>query len=81
MTLFGRDVLFVGQSFHSSDSLTDRRHQWGFQCHLATHARAAADLLNSHPIDLVLRNTRLANACIPNFLSHKRGSSEELSPT
>ena len=61
MTSSGRNVLLVGQSFHRSDALTDRLHQWGFRCHLATDVRAAADLLNSHQIDLVLRNTHLSD--------------------
>jgi hypothetical protein len=61
MTLSGRDVLLVGQSFHWSDALTDRLQQWGFRCHLASNVRAASDLMHSHPIDLVLSNTHLSD--------------------
>lgn len=46
MTLCGKDVLLVGQSFHWSDALTDRLQRWGFRCHLASDVRAASDLLD-----------------------------------
>jgi hypothetical protein len=61
MTLSGRDVLLVGQSFHGAQALTDRLHRWGFRCHLASNMREASDLLSSHPVDLVLSNTHLSD--------------------
>jgi CheY-like chemotaxis protein len=59
MTLFGRNVLLVGQNFQGSRTLTDRLHRWKFQCHFASDTRTAADLLGSHPVDLVLSHTQL----------------------
>jgi len=61
MTLSGRDVLLVGQSFHSAQALTDRLHRWGFRCHFAGDMRAASHLLSAHPVDLVLSNTHLSD--------------------
>ena|SRR5579863_3994987 len=59
MKLSGRNVLLVGQNFHSARALTDRLRQWKFQCHFASNLRVASDLLSSHPVDLVLSNTYL----------------------
>jgi hypothetical protein len=59
MTLSGKEVLLVGQNLHSSLALTERLQRWGFRCHFASNMRAASDLLNSHPVDLVLSNTHL----------------------
>jgi response regulator RpfG family c-di-GMP phosphodiesterase len=59
MTLFGRNVLLVGHTIHSSRKLTDRLHGWKFQCHFARGLEVAAELLTSHPVDLVLSNTYL----------------------
>ncbi len=59
MRLSGRDVLLVGQSFHSAQALTGRLHQWGLRCHLAGDLQSAFDLLASQPVDLVLSNTHL----------------------
>ncbi len=61
MTLPGRDVLLVVQNLHSARALTDRLHRWGFRCHFASNMRAAADMLSSHPVDLVLSNTHLSD--------------------
>lgn len=61
MTLFGRQVLLVGQNFHSDRALTDRLLHWGFRCHFASNRRAAFDLLSSRPVDLVLSNTHLSD--------------------
>jgi len=61
MTLSGRDVLLVGQSFHSAQSLADWLRRRGCQCHFADNMREASDLLNSRPIDLVLSNTHLSD--------------------
>jgi CheY-like chemotaxis protein len=61
MTLFGRSVLLVGQNFHTASVLTDRLHQWKFQCHFANTKRAASELLSSQPVDLVLSNTYLSD--------------------
>jgi response regulator RpfG family c-di-GMP phosphodiesterase len=59
MTLFGRNVLLVGQSFLSSRKLTDRLHAWKFRNHFAHSLDAASELLRSHPVDLLLSNTYL----------------------
>ena len=59
MTLSGREVLLVGQNWHSAMPLADRLHRWGFRCHFASNMRAGSDLLSSRPVDLVLCNTRL----------------------
>ena len=59
MTLSGRDVLLVGQSFHSAQALADWLKQRGFRCHFARNMREASALLRSRPVGLVLSNTRL----------------------
>ena len=61
MTLFGRDVLLVGQNWYSAQALSERLQGWGFRCHLAGNMRAACDLLGSRPVDLVLSNTDLSD--------------------
>jgi hypothetical protein len=59
MKLSGRNVLLVGLNFHSALTLVDRLHRWEFQCHFASHMRAATDALGSLRVDLVLSNTYL----------------------
>src|ERR1700691_6212384 len=59
MTLGGREVLLVGQSFHGAQSLTERLNGWGFKCRVAGSMRAASDMLVTHPVHLVLSNTLL----------------------
>jgi CheY-like chemotaxis protein len=59
MKLSGRNVLLVGQNFHSARALTDMLHRWKFQCHFVSHMREASEILSSHPVDLVLTNTYL----------------------
>jgi response regulator RpfG family c-di-GMP phosphodiesterase len=59
MTLFGKNVLLVGQSFHSSRKLMDHLHAWKFRSHFVHTLEAASELLGSHPVDLVLSNTYL----------------------
>jgi DNA-binding NtrC family response regulator len=61
MTLSGRNVLMVGQNFHSARALTDKLHRWKFQNHFASNIRAASDLLGSHRVDLVLSQTYLSD--------------------
>jgi CheY-like chemotaxis protein len=61
VTLSGREVLLVGDSFQSAHALTDRLQRWGFRCHLAGDMRAAFYVLSSHPVDLVLSNTHLSD--------------------
>jgi response regulator RpfG family c-di-GMP phosphodiesterase len=61
MTLSGRDVLLVGQSFQGGQALTNRLHAWGFRCHFANNARTARELLKSVRIDVVLSNTHLSD--------------------
>jgi hypothetical protein len=61
MTLFGRDVLLVGQSFQASKTLTDRLRVWGFRCHFAGNLGTAQQLLNSVRVDVVLSNTHLSD--------------------
>jgi CheY-like chemotaxis protein len=59
MTIGGKEVLLVGQSFHGAQSLTERLNGWGFRCRIAGSMRAAANLLSAHRIHLVLSNTML----------------------
>jgi len=59
MTISGKDVLLVGQGFHSAQALTDRLRRWGFRCHFANNTRTACQLLGSVRIDVVLSNTHL----------------------
>jgi response regulator RpfG family c-di-GMP phosphodiesterase len=61
MTLSGRDVLLVGQSFQSAQALTDRLHQLGFRCHLAKNMQAASEILSSRSVDLVLSSMHLSD--------------------
>jgi hypothetical protein len=61
MTLYGSSVLLVGQHLHHASALTDRLHRWGFQSHFARDMRAASDLLNARPVNLVLSNTYLSD--------------------
>jgi CheY-like chemotaxis protein len=61
MTLFGRDVLLVGQNWYRAQALSEHLQGWGFRCHLAGNMRAACDLLGSRPVDLVLSNTHLSD--------------------
>lgn len=55
MTTRGMEVLLVG----CGQTLPSRLRQWGFQCYFADTLRAASHLLSSHPVDLVLTDTRL----------------------
>jgi hypothetical protein len=61
MTLAGRDVLLVGQSFKSVLALVDRLNRWGFRCHFASDFRMACRLLRSLRIDMVLSNAHLSD--------------------
>ena len=59
MTLSGRDVLLVGQSFHSAQALANWLRRRGFRYHFARNMREASALLRSRSVGLVLSNTRL----------------------
>jgi hypothetical protein len=61
MTLSGRDVLLVGQSFQTPHGLTERLQRWGFRCHFASNMRTARDLLNSMRVDVVLSDMQLSD--------------------
>lgn len=61
MTLYGKDVLLVGQSFRSAQALTDRLKRWGFRCHFASSMRTACEVLSSVRVDVVLSNTHLSD--------------------
>jgi CheY-like chemotaxis protein len=61
MTLAGREVLLVGESFHNAHALATRLQRWQFQCHFARNARAATDWLELHQVDLVLSDTHLSD--------------------
>ena len=61
MTLSGRDVLLVGQSFQSPNRLTNRLRRWGFRCHFAGNMRAARELLTSIRVDVVLSDMHLSD--------------------
>jgi response regulator RpfG family c-di-GMP phosphodiesterase len=73
MTLFGREVLLVGQSFQAAHFLTDRLHRLGFRCHFAGDLQAARKLLSSVRIDLVLSDTHLTDATGPELLENLAG--------
>lgn len=61
MTLSGKDVLLVGQSFQSAQGLADWLKRRGFRCHFARNMRGASDLLSSRPVHLVLSSTHLSD--------------------
>jgi hypothetical protein len=61
MTLSGRDVLLVGQSFQSPNRLTHRLRRWGYRCHFAGNMRTARQLLRSVRVDVVLSDMRLSD--------------------
>jgi hypothetical protein len=61
MTLSGRNVLLVGQNFHSARALTEKLYRWKFQNHFASNMRAASDLLGSNRVDLLLSHTYLSD--------------------
>ena len=61
MTLYGKDVLLVGQSFQGAQALTDRLQRWGFRCHFASSMRTACEVLSSVRVDVVLSNTHLSD--------------------
>jgi hypothetical protein len=61
MTLSGRDVLLVGQSFQSPNRLTNRLRRWGYRCHFAGNMRTARQLLRSVRVDVVLSDMRLSD--------------------
>jgi DNA-binding NtrC family response regulator len=61
MTLSGRDVLLVGQSFQTPHGLTERLQRWGFRCHFAGNMRTARELLGSMRVDVVLSDMHLAD--------------------
>jgi hypothetical protein len=61
MTLFGRNVLSVGQNFHRARALTDKLCRCKFQNHFASNIRAASDLLGSNRVHLVPSHTYLSD--------------------
>ena len=61
MTLSGRDVLLVGQSFQSLNRLTNRLRRWEFRCHFAGNMRTARELLGSIRVDVVLSDMHLSD--------------------
>jgi CheY-like chemotaxis protein len=61
MTLFGKDVLLVGESFQAACALADRLRQWGFHCFFAGNMRAACQLLRSVRVDVVLSDLHLSD--------------------
>ncbi len=61
MTLSGRDVLLVGQSFQSPNGPTNRLRRWGFRCHFAGNMRTARELLGSIRVDVVLSDMHLSD--------------------
>jgi CheY-like chemotaxis protein len=61
MTLFGKDVLLVGESFQEASGLSDRLRQWGFHCLFAANMLAACQLLRSVRVDVVLSDLHLSD--------------------
>lgn len=79
MTLSGKDVLLVGQSFQTPHHLADQLERWGFRRHFAASIRAACQLLSSVRVDVVFSDMHLpdgtgfgvlavlARRCLPSF--------------
>src|ERR1700678_3275956 len=61
MTLSGKDVLLVGQSFQTPNRLTNRLRRWGFRCYFAGNMRTARELLSSIRVDVVLSDMHLSD--------------------
>jgi hypothetical protein len=61
MTLSGRDVLLVGQSFQPPNRLTNWLRRWGFRCYFAGNMRTARELLSSMQVDVVLSDMHLSD--------------------
>jgi hypothetical protein len=61
MTLSGKDVLLVGQSFQTPNRLTNRLRRWGFRCYFAGNMRTARELLSSMRVDVVLSDMHLSD--------------------
>jgi hypothetical protein len=59
MTLSGRNMLLVGQSFQTRHGLTERLARWGFRCHFGGNMRAARETLREVRVDVVLSDMRL----------------------
>jgi DNA-binding NtrC family response regulator len=61
MTLSGRNMLLVGQSFQTRHGLTERLVRWGFRCHFAGNMRAARETLRAVRVDVVLSDMHLSD--------------------
>lgn len=61
MTLSGRNMLLVGQSFQTPHGLTERLQRWGYRCHFAENIRTAREMLNSMRVDVVLSDMHLSD--------------------
>jgi DNA-binding NtrC family response regulator len=61
MTLPGRNMLLVGQSFRTPHGLTERLQRWGFRCHFAGNMRTAREMLRAVHVDAVLSDMRLSD--------------------
>ena len=59
MTLSGRNMLLVGQSFQTRHGLTERLARWGFRCHFAGNMRATREMLRAVRVDVVLSDMHL----------------------
>ena len=57
MTLSGRNMLLVGQSFQTRHGLTERLARWGFRCHFSGNMRATREMLRAVRVDVVLSNS------------------------
>jgi hypothetical protein len=61
MTLFGRDVLLVGEAFQASSALIEQLVRWGFRCRFAGSMRTARQLMISERVDVVLCDMHLSD--------------------
>jgi hypothetical protein len=59
MTLSGRNMLLVGQSFQTPHGLAERLQRWGFRCHFAGNMRTAREMLRAVRVNVVLSDMRL----------------------
>jgi DNA-binding NtrC family response regulator len=61
MTLSGRNMLLVGQSFQTRHGLTERLARWGFRCHFAGNMQATREMLRAVRVDVVLSDMHLSD--------------------
>src|SRR6202167_4774285 len=61
MTLSGRNMLLVGQSFQTRHGLTERLARWGFRGHFVGNMRATRAMLRGGRLDVGLSERPLSD--------------------